>query len=173
MGKTDSSAFLQRFAGRSMETSQEHSKITYIIQNANWRDLNALRQLEQICFPKDGWPLLDLIGVLTYPNVVRLKAVIENKMVGFIAGDRREGGFLGWIATIGVLPDYRRQGIATALILECEKRLNTAVIRLNVRRSNLEAISLYKQLGYVQISTWPGYYADGEEALILEKQNHL
>lgn len=154
-----------------METAQKFSKITYTIQNATWRDLNALRQLEQICFPKDGWPLLDLIGVLTYPNVVRLKAVIENKMVGFIAGDRREEGYLGWIATIGVLPEYRHQGIATALILECEKLLNTAVVRLNVRRSNLEAISLYKQLGYVQISTWPGYYLDGEEALILEKQN--
>lgn len=154
-----------------METTQKFSEITYTIQNANWRDLNALRQLEQICFPKDGWPLLDLIGVLTYPNVVRLKAVIENKMVGFIAGDRREEGYLGWIATIGVLPEYRRQGIATALILECEKLLNTAVVRLNVRRSNLEAISLYKQLGYVQISIWPGYYLDGEEALILEKQN--
>lgn len=156
-----------------MATTPKHSKITYTIQNANWRDLNALRQLERICFPKDGWPLLDLISILTYPNVVRLKAVSENNMVGFIAGDRREEGYLGWIATIGVLPEYRRQGIATALILECEKRLHTAVVRLNVRRSNLEAISLYKQLGYVQISTWPGYYSDGEEALIFEKQNHL
>jgi len=143
----------------------------YKILNANWRDLNALRHLEQICFPKDGWPLLDLISVLTYPNIVRLKAVVEEKMVGFIAGDRRDEGYLGWIATIGVLPEYRRQGIATALIGECERRLNTAIIRLNVRRSNMEAISLYKQLGYVQISTWPGYYQDGEEALIFEKRN--
>jgi len=143
----------------------------YKILNANWRDLNALHHLEQICFPKDGWPLLDLISVLTYPNIVRLKAVVEEKMVGFIAGDRRDEGYLGWIATIGVLPEYRRQGIATALIGECERRLNTAIIRLNVRRSNMEAISLYKQLGYVQISTWPAYYQDGEEALIFEKRN--
>ncbi|MFN3308992.1 MAG: GNAT family N-acetyltransferase [Anaerolineales bacterium] len=145
--------------------------LLYTIENATWRDLNALRHLERVCFPKDGWPLLDLIGVLTYPNVVRLKAVVEDRMVGFIAGDRREEGFLGWIATIGVLPNYRRLGIATALILECERQLNTAVVRLNVRRSNLGAISLYKQLGYVQISTWPAYYSDGEEALIFEKQN--
>lgn len=150
---------------------EEQRRLTYTIQNANWRDLNALRHLEQVCFPKDGWPLLDLIGVLTYPNIVRLKAVVDEKMVGFIAGDRREEGFLGWIATIGVLPDYRRQGIATALISECERQLNTAVVRLNVRRSNSEALSLYKQLGYTQIATWPGYYADGEEALILEKPN--
>ncbi|MDI6814198.1 MAG: N-acetyltransferase [Desulfitobacteriaceae bacterium] len=154
-----------------MEMNRHPDTLIYTIQIANWRDLNALRHLEQICFPKDGWPLLDLIGVLTYPNIVRLKAVVGDKMVGFIAGDRREEGYLGWIATIGVLPDYRRHGIATALILECERRLNSAVIRLNVRRSNLEAISLYKQLGYVQISTWPGYYQDGEEALVFEKKN--
>jgi ribosomal-protein-alanine N-acetyltransferase len=153
--------------------NQQRTHLTYTIQNANWRDLNALRHLEQVCFPKDGWPLLDLIGVLTYPNVVRLKAVVQEKMVGFIAGDRREEGFLGWIATIAVLPEYRRQGIATALILECERQLHTAVVRLNVRRSNAEAISLYKQLGYVQIATWPGYYGDGEEALILEKPNRI
>lgn len=148
---------------------QEYT-LLFTIQTANWRDLNALRHLEQVCFPKDGWPLLDLIGVLTYPNIVRLKAVVADKMVGFIAGNRREEGYLGWIATIGVLPNYRRQGIATALILECERLLNTAVVRLNVRRSNTQAISLYKQLGYIQISTWPGYYSDGEEALIFEKQ---
>ena len=44
------------------------------IQPATWRDLNSLRHLERLCFPKDAWPLLDLVGVLTLPNVVRLKA---------------------------------------------------------------------------------------------------
>ncbi len=142
---------------------------TYTIETASWRDLNALRQLENICFPKDSWPLLDLIGVLTYPNIVRLKAVASNQMVGFIAGDRREKNELGWIATIGVLPEYRRLGIASALILECEARLETPRIRLNVRRSNQGAIELYKLLGYRSVSTWPGYYQDGEDALIFEK----
>lgn len=141
----------------------------YIIENATWRDLNSLRQLENICFPKDSWPLLDLIGVLTYPNIVRLKATISNQMIGFIAGDRREKNELGWIATIGVLPDFRRLGVASALILECEARLETPRIRLNVRRSNLGAIELYRSLGYRSISTWHGYYQDGEDALVFEK----
>jgi hypothetical protein len=33
---------------------------------------------------------LDLIGVLTMPNVVRLKAMSDHQMVGFIAGDVRK-----------------------------------------------------------------------------------
>lgn len=143
--------------------------MTFTIETASWRDLNALRRLEQICFPKDSWPLLDLIGVLTYPNIIRLKAVIENQMVGFIAADHRDHNQVGWIATVAVLPQYRRCGIASALILECEKGLSVTRIRLNVRRSNEGAINLYKQLGYRYVSTMPAYYQDGEDALVYEK----
>ena len=75
-----------------------------LIQEASWRDLNALRQLEKVCFPKDHWPLLDLIGVLSFPNVVRLKAMAGGRMVGFIGVDVRPRQKLAWVATICVMP---------------------------------------------------------------------
>ena len=86
-----------------------------IVEPATWRDLNQLRNIEKICFPQDAWPLWDLIGVLTLPNVVRLKAVSDNRMVGFIAGDMRPSDHMAWIATVGVLPEYRGRGVGTAL----------------------------------------------------------
>ena len=43
----------------------------YDIQSANWRDLFALSALEKVCFDQDAWPLLELMGVLTFPGVVR------------------------------------------------------------------------------------------------------
>src|SRR3990172_6226569 len=104
-----------------------------IIEPANWRDLNALRAMEPVCFPKDAWPLWDLIGVLTLPNVMRLKAVVNSRMVGFIAGDIRRAEKLAWIATIGVLPEYRQRGIGAALLQACEERLDVPRIRLSVR----------------------------------------
>ena len=42
-------------------------------------------------------------------------------------------------------------------------------IRLSVRASNGAAIRLYTRLSYRRSGTWPRYYADGEEALVLEK----
>ena len=139
------------------------------IEPATWRDLSALRTLEQVCFPQDAWPLWDLIGVLTFPNVIRIKATADGQMVGFIAADIRRSENLVWIATIGVLPAYRRHGVGTALLLAVEEQLNVSSIRLSVRISNLPALNLYNQLGYRRYGTWPHYYADGEDALILEK----
>lgn len=108
--------------------------------------------------------------MLTLPNVVRLKAVIDGTMVGFIAGDIRPNEQMAWIATIGVLPEYRGQGIGSALLQACEAQLPVSRVRLNVRISNINAIRLYERYGYLQVGKWPRYYQDGEEALIMEKR---
>ena len=139
------------------------------IEPASWRDLNSLRHLEKVCFPQDAWPLLDLIGVLTLPNIVRLKAVAGEEMAGFIAGDIRSYEKMSWIATVGVLPEFRGQGIGRALLQACEERLTTPTVRLNVRVSNEGAIRLYRNVGYHSAGLWPTYYDDGEDALVMEK----
>jgi predicted N-acetyltransferase YhbS len=95
------------------------------IQTASLRDLASLRRLESIGFEKDAWAVLDLVAVLTWSEVVRLKAVIEGEMIGFIAGDPRPAQNMGWIATIVVDPRYQGQGIGTALLRACEERLKS------------------------------------------------
>lgn len=139
------------------------------IQTAGLRDLGALRRLEQACFEKDAWPLLDLMAVLTWPDVIRLKAVEDHQMVGFVAGDPRPHDGLSWIATIGVDPRYQRRGIGRALLRECESRLRSSRLRLTVRASNHIAIALYEKEGYRTFDTWHRYYSDGEDGIVMEK----
>lgn len=143
------------------------------ITSASIRDLNALRNLERTCFEKDAWPLFDLISVLTYPDVVRLKAVEDSRMVGFVAGDPRPSQGFSWIATIGVLPAYQRKGIGRSLLLACEAQLKTPRLRLSVRASNHGAITLYEQEGYRTIDIWKAYYDDGENAIVMEKPRQI
>lgn len=74
------------------------------------------------------------------------------------------------MATLAVLPAYRRRGVATALLHACERAIPLRVVRLCVRRSNDAAAALYHREGYRMVDLWPGYYNDGEDALVLEKK---
>lgn len=139
------------------------------IQTASIRDLGALRRLENACFAKDAWPIFDLVAVLTWPDVIRLKAVEDNEMVGFVAGDPRPSQGVGWIATIGVHPRYQGRGIGRALLRACERELKFPHSKLTVRISNDRAISLYEKEGYRTVDIWKRYYNDGEDGLVMEK----
>ena len=140
------------------------------IQPASIRDLTALRRLEQACFEKDAWPLLDLIAVLTWPEVVRLKAVEDGELIGFVAGDPRPSEGASWVATIGVDPRYQRRGIGRALLQACEEKTKLSRMKLTVRMSNGPAISLYEREGYRSVDIWKRYYNDGEDGLVMEKK---
>lgn len=140
-----------------------------IVQPATWRDLRPLLELEKICFGRDAWSLLDTLAALTFPQTVRLKAIVDEGVVGFIIGDRRRGNSLGWIASLGVHPDYRRRGIARSLLAACEGELATPRTRLTLRCTNEAALRLYQQMGYVEIDIWKRYYRRGEDAIVMEK----
>ena len=132
-------------------------------------DLTAVRKLEKMCFPMDAWPLLDMIGALTFPHVVRYKALYDDELIGFIAGEVRLGSRIGWIATVCVHPDYRRRGIGEQLIRMAEDEMGQPRVRLTVRESNQAAINLYRVNGYVQIDRWRKYYNGGEDGIVMEK----
>lgn len=139
------------------------------IERATWRDLSALISLEKVCFARDAWPWIDCLAALTFPEIVRYKAVFEDRLIGFVIGDRRRREGLGWIASIGVHPDFRRQGIGRCLLLTCERKLAMPRLRLTLRDSNQVAKSLYQRCGYVQVDVWSRYYADSENGIVMEK----
>lgn len=139
------------------------------IVKASLRDLNALRKLEKVSFEKDAWPLLDLFAVLTFPEVIRYKAVEDGCMAGFVAGDPRPSDGWGWVATIAVDPRFQRRGIGRALLHQCEANLGVPRVRLTVRMSNQGAVAMYEKEGYGLIDIWQGYYNDGEDAMLMEK----
>ena len=143
-----------------------------LIKPATWHDLRELYQLERICFHVDAWPMLDVLGVLTLPQVLRLKAVDEKAMIGFIAADLRRMQQTAWIATLAVLPEYQKSGLGSALLETCESQIKLPRIRLSVRQSNHPALQLYKKHSYQQVDTWSAYYKGGDDALIFEKTLH-
>lgn len=137
------------------------------IQPAGWRDLRAIVELERQCFGPDSWPWLEVLAALTFPRTCRLKAIHNGRIIGFVIGDRKPR--VGWIASIGVHPDYRRRGVGRQLMNVCERALGTERVRLSLRTSNNAALRLYQKLGYQQVDVWPRYYRDGEDGLVMER----
>ena len=150
----------------------DHQKTeNFIIEKATWRDYSALSALEKISFSsQDSWPFWDIFGILILPEYVRLKAVIDGDLVGFVGGERDSAQRIGWIITIATLPEYRCLGIGMALLTACEKALEMPTIRLTVRGSNEPAIKLYLKADYKQVKRWKRYYQGGEDGLVFEKR---
>ncbi len=144
---------------------------TYTISDASIFDLVGIWRLEQACFPKDAYDLFTLLNLALAPNVMRLKAVIDNRLVGFLAGEAVRYERAGWIITIGVSPRYQGRGIGRLLLSSAEQAMRSRIasMKLTVRRSNTRAIALYEHTGYRWISTYRAYYHDGEDGLIMEK----
>ena len=140
-----------------------------LLYPATWRDFRRILNLEKICFQGDAWPWIDVIAALTFPQTVRIKAELEDRIVGFIIGDRRRRDRAGWVASIGVHPEHRGQGIGRLLLVACEEQLATSKVRLVLRPSNSEAKFLYLSSGYKEVDLWQRYYANGEDGLVMEK----
>ena len=72
------------------------------------------------------------------------------------------------------MPEYRNQGIATALLTKLNDLAaleNLSFISLEVRTSNIKAISLYEKFGYKTEGVRKNFYDDPkEDAFIMTKR---
>lgn len=71
---------------------------------------------------------------------------------------------------IAVSEEFRRRGVARMLMDEAlvlAGRIRAEEIYLEVRISNFPARNFYNKLGFVDSGRRPGYYFDGEDALVM------
>ena len=110
--------------------------------------------------------------LLTSPDAVSYRAVTnDGTMIGFIVG-LVEPDFTGHITTLGVAPEHRRCGIANRMLakaVDCFRRRNVRIVRLEVRSVNHGAQDLYRKLGYTVTQRLPRYYSNGGDGLLMLK----
>lgn len=78
------------------------------------------------------------------------------------------------LVNIAVLPKFRKLGLGSQLLQTCinkAKELNVSSIYLEVRQSNLSAISCYQKFGFKSIGIRKKYYSSPlEDANIMVKE---
>ena len=133
--------------------------------------VDAVAALEKICF-SDPWSPASIASELSNPLSLWFVAVDNGRTVGYVGSQSVLDG--ADMMNIAVDPDYRRQGVAEALVAALEKALKekgVIFLMLEVRESNLPAVSLYEKLGFFIVGKRPGYYRHPkEDALIMRKE---
>jgi len=131
--------------------------------------LDQMAELEKICFSLP-WSRDMLADELSNKHAKYYVAVTE---------DGRVAGYIGmhvvldegYITNVATAPEFRRQGIAKALItkvLEYCRSKGMIYITLEVRESNAGAIALYESFGFRKIGKRADYYQKPlEDALIM------
>ena len=132
--------------------------------------IEQIAEIERLCFSLP-WSETALEDELTNENAHFLAATIDNQTLGYI-GIIEICGECD-ITNVAVHPDFRRLGIADALLKKAEsdaKQRNSVSITLEVRVSNEAAISLYNVNGYKPQGIRKGFYdKPKEDALIMTK----
>jgi ribosomal-protein-alanine N-acetyltransferase len=92
-------------------------------------------------------------------------------IAGFVVAETAKRAS-GHVVTIDVVKASRRSGVGSLLLQAAEDRLRTAgsrVVELETAVDNLSALSFYKRHAYRVVGTFPRYYSNGVDALVLQK----
>ena len=133
--------------------------------------VSSVAALEKICF-SDPWSENSVASELKNKLALWLVAEEEGTVAGYIGSqtctDESD------VMNVAVHPDFRRKGIAEALVnaLVAElKAIGSRCLTLEVRASNAPAIALYEKMGFAEIGRRKSYYRNPrEDALILRKE---
>lgn len=131
-------------------------------------DCGKLAALHARSFPK-GWSAAEIARLVAEPGTAALVFHAPDPygfiLVRIVMDDAE-------ILTLATDPDHRHAGIGRALLtqslFDCAQS-GVKRIFLEVSRSNAAAIQLYCSTGFRETGVRKAYYADGSDALVMEK----
>lgn len=137
-----------------VQTFQYPENPEWSVQSDEEEDISReIRSLKRI------WPLLRMAQWVSKPlrDLIRGFVWEESGRIGAVVIAQRRGSSNTWtIGTVGVLPEFRRRGLARQLLtktLDDIRRRGGTHIALGVIDKNVPAYSLYRSLGFEHYSS--------------------
>jgi len=144
--------------------------VANVIRDFKVEDFETLWRIDQECFPPGiAYSKAELRAYIRHRNSFTLVAEDNDRLGGFIVGHH---GPIGHIITIDVIAEARRTGVGSLLLAAAEERLRQSgskAVGLETAVDNASALTFYKRHGYSVVRTWPRYYSNGVDALVMKK----
>lgn len=144
-----------------------------MIRAATLDDLDALAELERKSFRDDRLSHRQFRYLLTRGQALTLVETQRGLLRGYVLLVFRSNSTAARIYTIAVAAHDRRRGVGAALLAAAERasrRRGCDRVRAEVRSDNRASLALFERHGYRRFGGYRGYYADGQDALRVEKQ---
>ncbi len=141
--------------------------MSFEIVRLSEKDAKLAAGIEKLCF-SHPWSEETMTSEMKSPFTDFFGAFFEGELAGYIGGRTIAGETE--IFNVGVAPKFRRKGLGKALIekfIEASREKETEVIFLEVRTSNIPAITLYEKAGFVFCGIRKDYYDGPKENAIL------
>lgn len=135
----------------------------FLIRQATKEDAAAIADIEKACFSVP-WSEETIKETLCESNSLFYCALRGEKLFGYIGSYSVLDEV--YITNIAVLKEYRKNGAARALLKrlsEDSKKSKKAFVTLEVRKSNLPAVSLYESEGFVLSGERKDFYEKPRE----------
>ena len=139
-----------------------------MIRIATSNDLADILSIEKKVF-KHPWSKEQLSWELnSQPVAENYVMIARGNMVGYLFSHVVDDDVQ--ILNIAINIPFQHKGYGEQLLSYFLDQFNTdSSIHLEVRKSNFPAINLYLKFGFHETGTRKGYYADGEDAIIMQR----
>ena len=150
-------------------------RVPFAIRDSQPEDFERLWRIDQECFPPGiSYSKQELKAYMRSTGAFTVVAHQAETIGGFlVAQSGQNRGGIGHIITIDVVAAFRRSGLGSLLLEAAEDRLRkmgSSAVGLETAVDNLSALAFYKRHGYSVIRTWPRYYSNGVDALVMRKE---
>ncbi|NPA32093.1 MAG: ribosomal protein S18-alanine N-acetyltransferase, partial [Aquificae bacterium] len=125
-------------------------------------------EINRRSFTTDAWGIHSFEKEFENRFSERFVLESDGKVVGYVilwvVGDEAT------VMSFALDEDFRGKGLGRFLLSSAIRELRGRVRRviLDVRKTNVRAINLYRSLGFRVVREREGYYSDGENALLME-----
>ena len=138
-------------------------------------DVRAMYMLDLLCFDEPfRFNLRAMCRFVLQPGAISVVAEAAGQLAGFVVVHllRRRRGMTGYVVTLDVAAEFRRHGLAGALMDAAERvalEARATEMMLHVHTENAGAVRFYEGRGYGRTAECADFYREGLHAWVFRR----